>query len=57
MKELVLSETFKINEQLLGIPSAVFGLMKSVVSVRKPLTNCNSEFNVITVVLMNNGKQ
>jgi len=56
MKELTISTTFKIYEQLSELPSAVFSLMESAVSARNNAYSPYSKFNVGAALLLDNGK-
>ena len=54
MKELTISTTFKIYEQLSELPSAVFSLMESAVSARNNAYSPYSKFNVGAALLLEN---
>ena len=56
MKELTISATFKIYEQLSELPSAVFSLMASAISVRKSAYAPYSKFKVGAALLLDNGE-
>ncbi|MGB1270425.1 MAG: cytidine deaminase, partial [Flavobacteriaceae bacterium] len=56
MKELKLSTTFKIYEQLSELPSAVFSLMQKAIDARNTAYSPYSKFNVGAAILMENGK-
>jgi len=56
MRELTVSTTFKIYEQLSELPSAVFSLMESAVLARNNAYSPYSKFNVGAALLLGNGK-
>lgn len=56
MKELKISTTFKIYEQLSELPSAVFSLMQQAIKARNNAYSPYSKFNVGAAILLDNGE-
>lgn len=56
MKEIKISTTFKVYEQLSDLPSAVFSLMELAIEARNKAYSPYSKFNVGAAILLDNGK-